>query len=348
MKLAVIKPDHFGDLILSSAAIRAVLAQHPDADILVASRNLPLARFLFGEECNLRELNLPHLRKQMDAQQSVSIDLLAYDLVLFLRNDGTLDPAWADLRCRDYILPVDTHEDHQTLQDYGVVAPVVGHYDIDALHFGAGLSAVRHKASGAPERIGLSIGSGFHANAWPAVRWIELGRQLLVEGRSVRVFCGPSEIALGRMIADVLGLGEGGVVSGDARIADFAREAATMDWFVASDGGTAHLCGLFAPVTSLFGPSPFRRYAPFGRWNRLLTRELDCSPCCQWTARLVNGCLSTECMVGIGVEPVMAGLGLPYRYDLEPQVVEVGDGCRMYYGTSHLGFAEGMEERLAA
>lgn len=348
MKLAIVKPDHFGDLILSAAAIRAVLSRHPDAALLVASRNLPLARFLSGAACDLREINLPHLTRDNDGNPATDIDLLAYDLVLFLRNDGTMGPAWANLRCRDYVLPIDTHEDHQTLQDYAVIAPAVGHYDIDALHFGADLSAVRQKASRAPERIGLSIGSGFHANAWPAVRWIELGRRLLAEGRSVRVFCGPRENALGRMIADVLGLGAEGLVAGDARIADFAREAAAMDWFVASDGGTAHLCGLFAPVTSIFGPSPFRRYAPFGRWNRLLTQELNCSPCCQWAARLVNGCLSTECMVNIGIAHVLAGLGPPYRSDIKPQLVEVGDGCRMYYGASHLGFAEGIEERLAA
>lgn len=47
-KIAIVKPDHFGDLVLSRAAIRAVLASYPDAAVFVASRNLPLARFLFG------------------------------------------------------------------------------------------------------------------------------------------------------------------------------------------------------------------------------------------------------------------------------------------------------------
>ena len=164
----------------------------------------------------------------------------------------------------------------------------------------------------------------------------------------MRIFCGPSEMTLGRMITRILGLGDGDLVAGDGDIATFAQEAAQMDWFVASDGGTAHLCGLFAPVTSIFGPSPFRRYAPYGRWNCLLTQELNCSPCCQWTAKLVNGCLSTECMVNIGIEQAMAGLGPPYATDIEPQVVEAGEGCRMYFGVSHLEFVDKLEERLAA
>ncbi len=340
MKIAIVKPDHFGDLVLSSAAIRAVLASYPDAAVLVASRNLPLARFLFGEACDLREINLPHLTKHGDGRQSACIDLLAFDLVLSLRNDDTLKPAWADLHCHDYVFPIDTDDYHQTKLDYPVVSGLVGRYDIDALHYGTDLAAVRQKASRAPARIGLSIGSGFHANAWPAVRWIELGQRLLAEGRVVRVFCGPSEVTVGRVIAGVLELGDGGMVVGDTRIEVFAQEAAQMDWIVASDGGTAHLCGLFAPVTSIFGPSPFRRYAPFGRWNRLLTQELDCAPCCQWTVKVVNGCLSTECMVNIGVEQVMAGLGPPYVGDIEPGAVDAGGGCRMYYGLSHLEVAD--------
>jgi heptosyltransferase-2 len=348
MKIAVIKPDHFGDLVLSSAAIRALLAHYPDAALLVAPRNLPVARFLFGEECNLHQINLPHLSKYGSGPQPVSVDLLPYDLVVFLRQDDTLNPNWAELRCHDYIFPVDTHDDHQTVQDYAVVSHLVGHYDIDAYHHGAERATIQQKVSRSPEWIGLSIGSGFHANAWPSSRWIELGQRLLTEGRSVRVFCGPSEVASGRMVVNALGLGDRGLVAGDKRIEAFAKEAAQMDWFVASDGGTAHFCGLFAPVTSVFGPSPFRRYAPFGRWNRLLTQELDCSPCCQWAAKLVNGCLSTECMVNIGIEQVMAGLGPPYASDIEPGMVEAGGGFRMYYGVSHLEFADKLEERLGA
>ena len=114
----------------------------------------------------------------------------------------------------------------------------------------------------APTRIGFSIGSGFHANTWPAVRWIALGKRLLAEGRTVTVFCGPSEVTIGRVIATTLGLGVGGLVVGNSSLEDIAARISEIDWFVASDGGTAHFCGLAAPITSIFGPSPYRRYAP--------------------------------------------------------------------------------------
>jgi hypothetical protein len=133
MRIAVVKPDHFGDLILSSAAIRAVLARYSETVLFVARANLPLARFLFGEQVELREANFPHLNKHV-GEEVAFVDLRPFDLVLFLRTDGVLNPAWAEMRCRDFIFPVDTHADHQTLMDFAVVASAVGAYDIEANH----------------------------------------------------------------------------------------------------------------------------------------------------------------------------------------------------------------------
>ena len=87
---------------------------------------------------------------------------------------------------------------------------------------------------------------------------------------------------------------------------DVRDRDAAADWVVASDGGAGHLCSLAVPILSIFGGSPFRRYAPFGRRNRLMTQELPCSPCCQYMSRAINGCLSIECLVGITPRQVLA------------------------------------------
>ena len=100
MNIAIVKPDHFGDLVLSSAAIQAVLVHYPNTVIYVAPANLPLARFLFGAHIDIRTIVFSHLSKRGSRENSDGIDLLPYDLVLFLRHDGVLTPKWADLRCR--------------------------------------------------------------------------------------------------------------------------------------------------------------------------------------------------------------------------------------------------------
>jgi hypothetical protein len=111
-----------------------------------------VARFLFGKACDLREIQLPHLSK-LGERQSVGLDLFAFDLVLFLRHDNVLNPRWADLRCRDFIFPIDTHEDHQAMLDYAVVSQVIGDYDIDAYHYVSDFNVVRQKALRAPKSI---------------------------------------------------------------------------------------------------------------------------------------------------------------------------------------------------
>ena len=62
----------------------------------------------------------------------------------------------------------------------------------------------------------------------------------------------------------------------------------------------------------------------------------------------MNGCLSMECMVNIGVEQVIAGLGPPFESNVEPGIVDAGNGCRLYFGVSHLDFARKIRERLVA
>jgi len=48
--IAILKPDHLGDLVLSVPAIRAVRARYRNITLFVASSSRPLAGFLFPEE----------------------------------------------------------------------------------------------------------------------------------------------------------------------------------------------------------------------------------------------------------------------------------------------------------
>jgi heptosyltransferase-2 len=337
MKIAIVKPDHLGDLVLSAPAIRAVLSRYSDLTLFVSSRNIGFAGLLFGA-VELRPLDLPHLARGDENSQG-GLDFTGFDLVLFLRRDQILNPQQAHMVCNDYIFLQDSNQYHQTLLDYMVASRVVGSYDIDAAFYSGNDRLIRQKATRPPDAVGLCIGAGFHANSWPATNWVELGRELQAGGRRVAVIGGPSETNLAQIIARALGLADQAVISGDDDYQAFLERVAELDWVVASDGGTAHLCSLVAPILSIFGGSPFRRYAPFGRWNRLVTLELPCSPCCQYMSRAINGCLSTECVTGINPAQILHALGTPYK-EIFPSSVEAGDGCRLYFGTSHLDRAQ--------
>src|SRR5207245_5287141 len=67
-----------------------------------------------------------------------------------------------------------------------------------------------------------------------------------------------------------------------------------VDLVVATDSGTAHLAALVRPVVSLFGGSPWHKFAPLGRFNAILSRRYPCSPCRQFNRGEANTCHTQE------------------------------------------------------
>ena len=248
------------------------------------------------------------------------------------------------MRTRAALMAVDTNDYHQTLIDYTVAYFIAGDYEIDAAFFGPRLYRVVEKAAGPIRKIGLSIGSGFHANAWPLTHWATLARLLLDRADEIVVMGGPGEREKAAFILDrVGGSSRARMAIGGPDIGAFIAVADDMDLIVASDGGTAHLCSLVTPMLSVFGPSPFRRYAPFGRLNKLLTRELPCTPCCQYASTLVNGCLTTECMTGVGPRDVLTAMDTKQDPDAKSSSQLVTGDIQLHIGISH----EDRDHRIA-
>lgn len=342
MTWAIVKPDHLGDLVLSSAAIRAIVECQPDTVLFVSAGNVPVARYLFPT-IEIRTIAFSHLSKGGAGDQIP--DLTSFEIVAFLRSDGVITPRWASLRTHAAILPGDTHEDHQSLIDYTVASCLAGRYDIDRHFYGGRQERVIGKAVAEPRRIGLSVGSGYHANTWPVVRWIEMAKGLLDGVDRVTILCGPAERDKAAFMVARLGSpAHLDLCVGGADLGAFLDQVDGLDLVVASDGGTAHLCSLVTPVVSVFGPSPFRRFAPFGRLNRLLTREMPCSPCCQYVSSIVNGCLTTECMTAIEPGQVMTAIGLRLDARSRARSLPARDGVFMHVGVSHIA----RERKLAA
>jgi ADP-heptose:LPS heptosyltransferase len=342
VKLAVVKPDHIGDLILSSPAISAMATEVPDLTLFVASKTLTLARHLFPS-VELRTLDLPHLLKSAGTPEIP--DLSGYDLVLFLRRDGVITPEWARIRTRDFMMPEESHAHHQSILDYSVASEIVPDYDMDALFFGERLKSIQAKALERPVRVGLSIGSGFFTNAWPLIRWIEAGRMLQREGRQVYIVGGPAESVAAELLLRRLGLTRSHLIIGGADFATLFQELDQLDLVLASDGGTAHLCSLRTPIISMFGSSPINRYAPFGRWNRVISLQLPCSPCCQYARREANGCLSVECMSAIDSMDVRAAMAHNMNARPRSYSLDLGRGRTVFVGLSHLDQTRKLAER---
>jgi len=334
MKLALVKPDHLGDLILSRGAIRALLSAFPSSHLFVAPKNMALARYLFPS-AELRPVYLPHLNKGGETSVE-AIDLVGYDQVVMFRQDNIINFPWMDRRANHFIMTGDTHMVHQSILDYRAARMLRGKFDIDEAYFGNNQAQLERKARRLPKTIGLSIGSGFHANSWPVRKWTELVGLFLPKFDEVVILCGAADAPMAKAILACAGHPRNLTLEiGSSDIGSFLARVQALDLVVATDGGTAHLCSLVAPTLSVFGPSPYKRYAPFGMHNRLITRDMDCSPCCQYAAHLVNTCLSNECMVAIDVAVVDQVVARPVQ-SKEPAVQFVSKSVKVIHGASHL------------
>lgn len=335
MKIAIVKPDHLGDFILATPAIRALRAAGHETSLFLATGNFALARHHFPD-AELVPVDLPYLNRKLDskswsgAYRSLG-RLREFDLVLFLRRDWFLQPGnfcdWTD-----YGLTIEDRLDrHQTQLEQAIAEPVCGVYNIDEMLTGA----TPRPYPVAPRSIVFAIGTGFPFKKWSPLGWVELAQKLLAAGKSVQILSGPGEIAESAFIARAAGLDQRrDVFVGGADFSALDQWLADHDATVAVDGGSAHLCSLATPVVTLFGPSPARRYAPTGARNRIVTRGLGCSPCVGFDARALNACMSRECMYGLRAGHVLEALMMRPALPGEQRMLDAARGVSVRFGVS--------------
>lgn len=297
-KVALVKPDHLGDLVLASPAIRAAQRHFRDVTLFISDTTRPLAEFLFPET-ELRSVNLPHLARNrritFDLDRFVSA-LNEFELVLWLRDDPFVRGI-AERITVTQEFAAGGHLTHDTAIHKRMLIQHVGNYSRTELF---SKKPIRWPRS--IRKIGLCVSAGFPTNRWPNVSWLKLAASLSRSGLALTLIGGPNERQDIALLARCLSNVQLTKAIGGPDFRSFLDALDDIDVVIATDSGSAHLCSLEKPVFSLFGSSPWRRYAPFGRENVVVTRDLSCSPCVQFAADEVNGCITRECLVAL--EPV--------------------------------------------
>jgi heptosyltransferase-2 len=273
--------------------------------------NLTLAGHLFPG-LDARPLLLPHLDKDRslhdDALHAAARALReSFDFLIALRGDEYIQRL-LDQTELEHCSPGSARLDvHVALEHRATIFPFTGEYDLySSFSYAHGCPSRDHLPS--IRRVGLCISAGFHLNAWPLAHWMDLAVRLHRREIGIVLIGGPVEKVrlkiLTESLADSLGYRPNCLVGGN----DFGRflrsVADSTDLVIATDSGTAHLASLVRPILSLFGGSPWRRFAPLGRQNAIVTREYHCSPCCQFRHHIANICHSQECLVNLFPEQV--------------------------------------------
>lgn len=299
-RVAVLKPDHLGDLIITSPAIRALLVDFPKLDIFVSRGNSSLASYLFPNT-KIYFLDVPHLsrsyRTSLNDYQNQLKSLVKYDLVIALRDDENFNYDTLHLFTKKIISSpyIEAEETHEARHHRNSISHLTGNYDISHFFF-------EKKDLKWPKTInilGLSIGASTFNKHWNILSWVELISLAYKNKIEVYLICGPSEIHLANRIASITNIKPDHIIVGSSDFPTFFKKISDIDIVICIDGGTSHLISLTKPVLTLFGSSPFRRFAPIGSQNRVLTLDLKCSPCTGFHSHIASGCVTQDCMNGL-------------------------------------------------
>lgn len=337
-KILVVRPDHLGDLLFLTPALRRLRTGLPEAEMvgLVGPWGVPVLQ----DNPNLDRLiswDFPWFdRKPRRSILGPYISLVRlarllraekFDLALQFRPDfwwgalavrlaGTVEHVGFDVPIvRPFLteaLPL-RHGFHDALENLRLAEKVAGSQQDEPLEFVV-TDAHRRRAHDllgtyADGRllVALQVGAGAPVKLWPTDRVATVGRALRERhGAAIVVIGGTSERALVDTVVGDIGqpcLG----LAGQTSLGELAAVLAHCRLALGPDSGPLHLAvAVGTPTLHLYGPADSGRFGPFGdsRRHRVIRSPRPCAPC----GRLdfVGSELARhDCMIDISVEKVL-------------------------------------------
>ncbi|UCD57044.1 MAG: glycosyltransferase family 9 protein, partial [Candidatus Hydrogenedentota bacterium] len=166
-------------------------------------------------------------------------------------------------------------------------------------HADAFLEAAR--SEGKPV-VALHPGSGSEKKCWPPERFEALAQRLRERpGCAVLLLLGPADE---RLVTRMTALAEkaGCSIVRNLPLRHLAALLSRCSAYVGNDSGVTHLAAVTGiPTLAIFGPTDPAVWAPQGTHVRVVSRDVECSPCAHEAMRQ---CRERVCLEGISVEDV--------------------------------------------
>ncbi|HEX6289898.1 MAG TPA: glycosyltransferase family 9 protein [Herpetosiphonaceae bacterium] len=340
-RVLVIKPDHLGDVLLLTPALRLLRQQQPDAEIalligpwsqVAVAHNADIDTTLLCSFPGFTRAARPRPWQPYGLLLKMALLLRAghYDAALIARDDhwwGALLAMLAGIPLRlGFALPETepflttalphSFSTHVTAQNIRLVEALTGQPATKPPPMVAPIGGrdrawatewlTRHGVIPDAQIVALHPGAGGAAKLWIDARWSEVADALHERGYTVVLTGGPDEQALVTSIVRAMARHPLTLV-GAATIGQLAALYARCALVLGVDSGPLHLaaaCGV--PTLALFGPGDAGRFGPWGDPQRqiVLRSGLWCSPCGVLDA-CPRGTLPSECMARISTAEVV-------------------------------------------
>ena len=311
-KILILRPDHLGDLLFLTPALRSLRNAFPTAEIVglvgpwgrpVLERNSSLDRLLPWDfpwfDRKPKQSPLAPYRSLVGLARTLRRE--QFDVAIHFRSDfwwGAVATRLAGIPTRiGYDAPISrpflTHsipvrpQLHAANQNLTLVQAVVG----EGQHAGLEFPLTDPERQRARTLLGqdgwtgrwlaLQVGAGAAVKLWPLERLASVGRVLRDEfGLAVVVVGGPTEVEAVRFVCDQVGGALG--LAGTTTLGELGAVLERCDVAIGPDSGPLHLAvAVGTPTVHLYGPADSRRFGPFGdpRWHRVVLTSRVCAPC---------------------------------------------------------------------
>lgn len=316
-RLLIIRPDHLGDVLLSTPAIRAIKQKRPDISIHVLcgewSANvlanydeidLVLTLPFPGFNRALPSDNTPNPYMQAVASSRM-LRKIGYSSAVIMRPDhwwGAMLAFFAGIRERigydmanvsPFLTTALEHQhQHVVEQNLRLVENWTGElhsnqaeysfpvFDEDRDYIDSDLLDWRIPSE--KPIICIHAGSGSTFKLWDALKWAKVADMLTSQFSASIVFTGSaSEIFMINTIKHHM-TENAYIMAGSTNLGQLAALYARSSVVLGSDSGPMHLAAAVdTPTVTLFGPADPVEFSPWGhrRKHAILTSNMDCQPC---------------------------------------------------------------------
>ncbi len=167
--------------------------------------------------------------------------------------------------------------------------------------------------------VAIHPGAHYPSQRWPAERFGELARRVLGQFEAKVILLGSSD-EKGLLEAVKNDSGKDLRIFSCDNIRDLAALLSRCDLLICNNSGPMHIASaLKVPTVSLIGPTVIPLWLPYGKDNVVINKAVSCSPCNKAI------CKDHQCMSSITVDEVLeamqtqtAGMGLKHRLPSTP------------------------------
>ncbi|HYY87708.1 MAG TPA: glycosyltransferase family 9 protein [Chloroflexota bacterium] len=342
LRILLLRPDHLGDVLLTSPAVGLVRAAFADAQLtyLVGPWGAEVARR--GPRVHVATLVFPGFTRRPARHLVAPYTLLvrtalhlrrqAFDAAAVFRPDhwwgallalaagipvrvGFRLPETQPLLSHAFDLQPEQHAAERSLLLAHQLAGLYGRSAEASLepvfrvapdeHAAAARLLDQHGLSG--ERlVALQPSAGAPLKSWPERRWAELGERLGRAGYQIVLIGAPEDVDLLSAIRRRSSVPSLAGQSLGVSAALYAR----CGLVIGPDGGGLHLAAAVGtPTLRLYGPAPPAVYGPWppaaGCQHVLLTRALACAPCGSLEGPPCGASALPACLLTIAVDDVV-------------------------------------------